>query len=132
MYVVVVDAYRYDIAGHYNLTLNCYPEGDPVCLGSKVGFVETTLGDAFSMEDAEWTFIEKDSDIARIYQETFNDRKNISLENVRVEGGKTITTKIYLGIGNQTIATEMIIEESNGATASSSTFGQITYIECGH
>ena len=86
--------------------------------------IETTLGDAFPMGNGEWTFIEKGSDIARVYQETYNDGSNFSFKNVRQEGGTMITAEVNISLDNNNIAIATEYAES-GAVAIGDAFGEV-------
>lgn len=128
IYIVVVDAYRRGIAGHYNLTMECSAVPPPPSI--EVKKVVTNFGTFWANGGGQWTFIAPDSDMAFVYEETYNNGNNISLENVEEYGGRVTTTKVYLGLDTENATRETTTVEGN-ATSIESLFGYIIDIEYG-
>lgn len=130
IYIVVVDAYRKGIAGHYNLTMECSAVSSNPPSVQEVKKVVTNFGTFWADGDGYWTFIAPNSDMAIVYQETYNNGNNLTLENVDEFGQSVTTTKVYLDLDAENATRERIIEENN-QTLIEDLFGYIIDIEYG-
>ena len=113
IYIVVVDAYRYDIAGHYNLTMECSAVGVPVTSPNMKNATRIKFGGG-EMQKYSGTFgdgwtVDMDNQL-RNYEEIAVSETELTIQNIEWDGDTKYTRTITFSSEDYSVSGGIISE----------------------